>query len=48
MYTKRTNKVLRHELDEKEKDLAVFVHRSKESTVSYKTLLKKLKTDGKI
>ena len=42
------NEALRHELAEDEEDLAVFAKRAKEPTISYETVLKKLKADGKI
>ncbi len=42
------NKAIRNELAEDQKDLEVFAKRAKEPTVSYETLLKKLKADGKI
>jgi len=42
------NEALRRELAEDQQDLAVFAKRVKEPTVSYETLLKKLKADGKI
>ena len=42
------NEAIRHELAQDQEDLAVFAARAKEPTVSYETLLKKLKADGKI
>ena len=42
------NEALRHELAEDEQDIAAFRQRAKEPTVSYESLLKKLKMDGKI
>lgn len=48
MYKKRSsvyNEALRHELALDKKDLDVFAQRAKEPTISYETLLKKLKAD---
>ena len=42
------NEALRHELAEDQEDLASFAQREKEATISYETLLKRLKRDGKI
>lgn len=42
------NEAIRHELAQDQEDLAVFAKRAKESSISYETLLKKLKVDGKI
>ena len=42
------NDALLHELAQDQEDLDVFKQRAEESTVSFETLLKKLKTDGKI
>ena len=42
------NEALRHELAEDEEDLAAFSKRDKEPTISFESLLKKLKADGKI
>lgn len=42
------NEALRHELAEDHEDLVSFAQRSKESTISYETLLERLKRDGKI
>ncbi|OGX59787.1 MAG: CopG family transcriptional regulator [Omnitrophica WOR_2 bacterium RIFOXYC2_FULL_45_15] len=42
------NEALRHELAEDQEDLASFAQRSKEPTISYETLLKRLKRNGKI
>lgn len=42
------NEAIRHELAEDRDDLAAFAQRAKEPTLSYESLLKKLKADGKI
>lgn len=42
------NDAIRHELAQDQEDLAAFVKRAKEPTISYEALLKKLKADGKI
>ncbi|HEV7698891.1 MAG TPA: hypothetical protein VGO43_01545 [Pyrinomonadaceae bacterium] len=42
------NDSLRATLSEDEEDLAAFAERSAEPLMSYETLLKKLKADGKI
>jgi predicted transcriptional regulator len=42
------NEALRHELAEDQQDLQVFEDRLAEPTVSYASLLKELKRDGKI
>lgn len=42
------NDAIRHELSEDQEDLAAFSERVKEPGVSYETLLKELKKDGKI
>jgi len=42
------NDALLHELAQDQEDLDVFKQRAKEPTISFETLLKKLKTDGKI
>ena len=42
------NEALRHELTEDEADLAEFKKRASEPTVSYESMLKKFKADGKI
>ena len=42
------NEALRHELAEDQEDLQAFDKRIKEPSVSYESLLKKLKADGKI
>jgi hypothetical protein len=42
------NEALQRELATDEEDLAVFEQRVSEPTVSYETLLKKLKANGKI
>jgi hypothetical protein len=42
------NDALLHELAQDQEDLDVFKRRAEESTISFETLLKKLKTDGKI
>ena len=52
-YTNRTmsdivNQALRDALREDEEDLAAFDERADEPTMSYETLLSKLKADGKI
>ena len=42
------NDALLHELAQDQEDLDVFKQRAGEPTISFETLLKKLKTDGKI
>ena len=42
------NDAVRHELGEDEQDLKSFKDRAKEPTISYKKMLKDLKTSGKI
>lgn len=42
------NEAVRHELAEDESDLKAFEDRKNEPTVSYESLLKELKRDGKI
>ena len=42
------NDALLHELAQDQEDLDVFKQRASEPTISFETLLKKLKTDGKI
>ncbi len=42
------NEMVRNELSEDESDLQAFKNRAAEPTVSYETMLKKLKRDGKI
>lgn len=42
------NDAIRHDLSEDQEDLNAFAERVKEPTVSYETLLKELKKDGKI
>ena len=42
------NDALLHELAQDQEDLDVFKQRADEPTLSFETLLKKLKTDGKI
>jgi len=42
------NDAIRHELAEDQEDLEVFKKRAAEKTVSYETLLKEFKADGKI
>ena len=42
------NDAIRHELSEDQEDLNAFAERVKEPSVSYETLLKELKKDGKI
>ena len=42
------HEALRHELAEDQRDLEAFTKRAKEPAISYETLLKKLKADGKI
>ena len=42
------NEALRHELAEDQEDLADFQARLNEPTISYESLLAKLKADGKI
>ena len=42
------NDALLHELAQDQEDLDVFKQRAEEPTISFETLLKKLKTDGKI
>ena len=42
------NEALQHELANDAQDLAVFAKRANEPTISYESLLKKLKADGKI
>ncbi len=42
------NEALCRELAENQEDLAVFIKRAKEPTISYEDLLTKLKADGKI
>lgn len=39
---------IRHELTEDEEDIRVFEERAKEPTVSFETVLKNLKANGKI
>ncbi len=39
---------IRHELAEDEEDIRVFEERAKEPTLSFETVLKDLKADGKI
>ena len=42
------NEMVRNELSEDESDLQAFKNRAAEPTVSYESMLKKLKRDGKI
>lgn len=42
------NDAIRHDLSEDQEDLNAFAERVKEPSVSYETLLKELKKDGKI
>jgi predicted transcriptional regulator len=42
------NELLKKELLEDENDLSVFSDRVSEPTITYETMLKKLKSDGKI
>ena len=42
------NEAIRHELAEDQEDLAAFEERANEKTISYETMLKELKADGKI
>jgi len=42
------DQALRYELAEDQEDLAAFNERAKQPTMSYESLLKKLKADGKI
>jgi len=42
------NEAVRRELAEDREDLAAFEQRVKEPSISYETMLKKLKADGKI
>jgi len=42
------NAAIRHDLSEDQEDLNAFAERVKEPSVSYETLLKELKKDGKI
>jgi len=42
------NDAIRHELSEDEEDIRVFEERAKEPTLSFETVLKDLKANGKI
>ena len=42
------NEAVRHELAEDQEDLVLFKERAKEKTVSYESLLKEFKANGKI
>lgn len=42
------NDAIRHELAEDEEDIRVFEERAKEPTLSFETVLKDLKANGKI
>jgi len=42
------NEAIRHELSEDQEDLAIFEQRANEPSISYETVLKELKADGKI